>query len=1022
MTFAVAFAFLLSPCSTQIAGHTEQIDVSIVDEPFGGALNWTEDARHTYQADYSVQPEIALDGENVHVVWKDYRYRSHYVYAIPPYDSPGTVTYSINALDFAGNFNSTPPYSFDITAQDTIPPEIEHESFGRRIAGYETVIEAIVRDNSQVEAVMLNFTDVSGSRFNVSMDSLEDDYRYYNTYRAMISPQMEEGNITYFIWTRDVNGNANMTDDYGISVRFQDSSPPVIVHSPPGTILCESEVYIEVEILDDAAVGMAELDYIDVNGEAHNVTMVPRGNDTYSYGIPPQPHVGTINYSIRAADINGNENSNCSYSVQIATVDVELPRIVHVPIRSSVVGYWIPIHAFVYDSFGLNTANLSIDGNEIMLGLLSTDGVAKIYYKRSTDGGKTWDDGLGNVGVDRPLTRWGSVDRPRIAVENDSIHIVFGESDPHGIFYVSSKDNGRTWSSPRMLADEGDYDIATHGDLVVLVWTNYSRGWGHDRLHYAFSTDGGSSWFYGGVLNETLFAETPRMALDGRYLHVLVNRPDSRFLYYMRGRWNGSGFSWDDGMGNEREARIVGENGLSVTWPPQAYEITARRGKVHMAYTKEIYHTTNKLWCDGFSYDFYTPYVQLVYNGSLDDGSYWSTGIPTVLVDSKVPVDEHSCAPLYMWDIRGHNIRDVDLAFDGSTVHIAWSDSRDDNSTYEIYYKTGDAEGKIWSNDTRLTFNETYHSSGVTIAVWGDVVHLSWQDTRDQWWDRWLWWSSRHPEIYYKRMPVFPSIRPPKAVSAGLEGSAQENVNVTWSRSPDDIVGPNPVLQYELYYSTYYNRAGSGYQLLTIINANGSDAYHYVHQGAGNGDPNSYFYRVIAVGVDGLPAPCLTQVAKYTRWLTSGMQLVSIPLELKENRIDDVFQTLNYSSIWHYDSTDRTWDSCHSAKPYCFFPPVDRSMAYWVNVSQDGYMTVAGVVPSITWVSLEQGWNLIGYPSFLNDSSADVFAGLKVSRSETYEGASLPFNLRLLSVTGEMKAGEGYWVYSQVSQRLFLSN
>jgi hypothetical protein len=1022
IAFALAFAFLLSPISTQIAGHPEQIDLPVVDEPLNATTNWTDDTRLTYQADYSTRPQIAVNGENVHAVWIDYRYMSHYVYAVPPYDSPGTVTYSINSLDFAGNSNATPTFTFDVTAQDAIPPEIEHESFRYRALGHQTTIEAIVRDNSQVDEVRLVYTNVTGDGFNVSMNLYEDNPKYYFTYRAEIAAQWEDGVITYFIWARDVNGITNMTGEYSISIRLEDSNPPTIDHSPPATILCGYEVYIEAKIVDDADVQVAELDYIDVNGEPHSVTMMPRGNSTYSYGIPSQPSVGTVNYSIRAKDVNGLENHNCSYSVQIVSTDTELPRIEHTPVKSAVVGYWVPMHAFVRDSFGLNAANLSIDGNEIMLGLLSTDGVANIYYRRSTDGGRTWDDGLGHVGVDRPLTRWGSNKQPKIAVAEDRVHVMFEGTDPPGIYYMVSNDNGRMWSNPKMLAGEGGYDIAVHGDCVYLVWNNVSGGSGHERLHYAFSTDGGLAWSYGGVISEMLLAQGARIALDDQYLHILTANLDGPFLYYLRGKWNGSRFFWDDGMGNEGEARIVGANGPGVWWPPQASAITAGDGKVHIAYRKEIYHIARKLWCDGLFYDFYTPYIQLVHNQSLDDGSSWSTGTPTVLVSSKVPLDKNDCAPLYMWELQGHNVWDVDLAFDGSTVHVAWSDSRDDNHTHEIYYKTGDAEGKVWSNDTRLTFNETYQSARVAIDVWGNVVHLVWQEYRDQWWDRWLWWSSRHPEIYYKRMPVYPSIRPPETLSAELEGNARENVNITWSRSPDDIVGPNPVLQYELFCSTQYDRAGNGYQLLTIINANGSDVYRYLHQGAGNGDSNSYFYRVIALGADGLPAPSLTQVAKYTRWLTSGMQLVSIPLELKADRIGQVFQTLNYSSIWHYDSTNRTWDSCHTSKPYCFFPPVNRSMAFWVNVSQDGYMTVAGVVPSITWISLEEGWNLIGYPSFLNDSSADVFAGLNVSSSETYEGASLPYNLRLLSDAGEMKAGEGYWIYSQVPQRLVLNN
>jgi hypothetical protein len=1023
IAIAIASVFFVSSSWTQIAGHPEEIDIPIVDEPIGQASNWTNDTRLTHQADISVKPDIAVEGENVHVVWRDFRYMSHYVYAIPPFDTPRTITYSINALDYAKNSNSTPIYTFDITSQDTIPPEIEHEPFVDRMMGYETRIEAVVRDNSQVEIVKLDFTNVSGNRSNVSMSLYEDNPKYYFTYRATIPPQLEEGNITYFIWARDANGITNMTGEYSISVQSKDDNPPTIFHSSPTTILYGYEVYIEAKIVDDADVQVAELDYVDVNGGAHSVTMVSRGNNTYSFGIPSQPFVGTIDYSIRATDVNGIENRNSSYSVQIVSVDTELPKISHTPIKSAVVGYWVPMHAFVLDNLALHTANLSIDGGHIMLGLWSTDGVDNIYYKRSTDGGRTWDDGLGHLDVDRPLTRWGGNSQPRIAVEGENVHVIFRGTDRPGIYYTASNDNGRMWSAPIMLADIGNCDIAVHGDSVNVVWIDKSGPFDSRYLHHAYSTDGGRSWSYGGALNRTLVASgVPRIALDGQYLHVIAGEDQSINLRYMRGKWNMNGFFWDDGEGHEGEARVVARNDPRVSWPPQAYAITASGGKVHIAYRKEIYYTTSKLWCDGFTYDLYTPFIQLVHNGSMDNGSNWSMSTPTVLVDSKVPLDKNRCAPLYMYEIQGHNVWDVDLAFDGSTVHVAWSDSRDDNSTHEIYYETGDAEGKTWSNDTRLTFNETYQSARVVIATWDNVVHLSWQDTRDQWWDRQFWNSARQPEIYYKRLPVFPTIHPPEDMLAHLEGDIQENVNIFWSKSPDDIAGSNPVLQYELYYSTEYNRAGDNYQLLTIINANGSDSYHYVHMGAGNGDPNNYFYRSVAIDSDGRAAPCLTQEAKYTRWLTSGMQLVSIPLELRENKIGEVFQTLNYTSIWHYDSTDRTWKSCHSAKPYCFFPPIDISMAFWVNVSQDGYLTIAGIVPLTTWMKLAQGWNLVGYPSFLNDSSANVLAGLSVSRSEAYERWSLPFHLKLLSNVEEMKPGRGYWIYSEDPQYLVLKN
>ena len=130
-------------------------------------------------------------------------------------------------------------------------------------------------------------------------------------------PQSQEGNITYFIWAIDAKGITNMTGEYSISVRSQDANPPIIKHRPPTTMLFGYEVYIEAKVLDDAEVEAVGLEYIDVEGITHNVTMLPRGNHTYSFGMLPQPFTGTLNYSIWARDVNGNENRTPTHPIQI---------------------------------------------------------------------------------------------------------------------------------------------------------------------------------------------------------------------------------------------------------------------------------------------------------------------------------------------------------------------------------------------------------------------------------------------------------------------------------------------------------------------------------------------------------------------------------------------------------------------------------------------------------------------------------------------------------------------------------
>jgi len=77
----------------------------------------------------------------------------------------------------------------------------------------------------------------------------------------------------------------------------------------------------------------------------------------------------------------------------------------------------------------------------------------------------------------------------------------------------------------------------------------------------------------------------------------------------------------------------------------------------------------------------------------------------------------------------------------GQIVHVVWQDSRDGNQTnQEIYYKRSTDGGESWGTDTRLTNNSAI-SWRPSVSVSGSVVHVVWQDTRD----------GANGEIYYKR-------------------------------------------------------------------------------------------------------------------------------------------------------------------------------------------------------------------------------------------------------------------------------
>jgi hypothetical protein len=73
----------------------------------------------------------------------------------------------------------------------------------------------------------------------------------------------------------------------------------------------------------------------------------------------------------------------------------------------------------------------------------------------------------------------------------------------------------------------------------------------------------------------------------------------------------------------------------------------------------------------------------------------------------------------------------------GQVVHVVWDDQRDGNR--EIYYKRSTDGGSSWSGDSRLT-NNSAASESPSVTVSGSVVHVVWYDKRDG-----------NQEIYHKR-------------------------------------------------------------------------------------------------------------------------------------------------------------------------------------------------------------------------------------------------------------------------------
>jgi parallel beta-helix repeat protein len=249
----------------------------------------------------------------------------------------------------------------------------------------------------------------------------------------------------------------------------------------------------------------------------------------------------------------------------------------------------------------------------------------------------------------------------------------------------------------------------------------------------------------------------------------------------------------------------------------------------------------------------------------------------------------------------------------------------------------------------------------------------------------------------------------PMILQASLTGYQSQNITITWSLSSDDGSGQNSVVRYEIYKNRTYDPNGLGYGAAGFI-ANGSS--ELTIKFVGEGDPDNYFYRICAVDLNGLMNCAKDQAAKFTRPLSKGPNLISIPLIQLDQSIQRVLQTLSYDNAWSYDPINQEWRSFSKSKPYGqSLEYLNHTMGIWVNVTQDSNLTVAGVVPTSTTIDLQAGWNLVGFPSFDdNYTVADLKAAVGVKRIEEFDGLAPPYFLRAMVDGDFLQAGFGYWI------------
>ncbi|MCK5291229.1 MAG: right-handed parallel beta-helix repeat-containing protein [Thermoplasmata archaeon] len=276
-----------------------------------------------------------------------------------------------------------------------------------------------------------------------------------------------------------------------------------------------------------------------------------------------------------------------------------------------------------------------------------------------------------------------------------------------------------------------------------------------------------------------------------------------------------------------------------------------------------------------------------------------------------------------------------------------------------------------------------------------------------------IYGQDRYPLMVPTNLPPPGS---PTILQAELSGRNLENVTVIWSLSPDDATGLRSVVGYQIQRNVSYAPDGTGYASVAYV-PNGTN--EYTDGLAGDGDPNSYFYRVCAVDLLNNTTCAANQAGKFTRPLQEGPSLISVPLVQANESIGKVLQTVKFDKAWSYVA----WDFENPWKWYMTFKSykgdlktTNHKVGIWVNVTEESNLTVAGIVPLTTSIQLHNGWNLVGFPSFCTDYTVGEFKlETGVMRVEGFDLSAPPYFLKLMKDGELFQAGYGYWVYSTLT-------
>jgi hypothetical protein len=220
---------------------------------------------------------------------------------IGPFTAPGELDIVWGAADINGNVATVGPVAVSVV--DSRPPTVRDITFGNAVVGLVPFVDAQVSDAGGLASVSVRYIDVVGAAGEVAMVD-----RGNGTWHATLPKQPRGGELAFHVIASDLSGN--VADGGPQTMVVRDTSPPVITHSRPTSIVQGSPLVLQVGVTDDVGVSRVVLELkLSPMSAYQRIDMDEVSPGSWQYTVPSTDvDVPEISYYFEATDMAPSSN------------------------------------------------------------------------------------------------------------------------------------------------------------------------------------------------------------------------------------------------------------------------------------------------------------------------------------------------------------------------------------------------------------------------------------------------------------------------------------------------------------------------------------------------------------------------------------------------------------------------------------------------------------------------------------------------------------------------------------------